>query len=149
MLKLNPPRIELHYGIANTIAQIPAMKAFTELMELGLQDATITAPAWDDNAFVAIVDETVIGVLTWVQEDWCKTITVRLGWVHQEFRRQGIYRQLWQRLLDVARSKNVVAIRGGTHVNNIAMQKTMEKLGRQPKYLVYFYEVKEGEKNHA
>lgn len=85
----------------------------------------------------------VIGAIAYDRQEWCKTFWVTIGYVAPPARRAGLYRKLWERLVEEARAKEVLKISGGTAVGNTAMQAVMTRLGREQAYIVYDFKVPE------
>jgi GNAT superfamily N-acetyltransferase len=131
--------VERYDNINFTPAAPLLFRAQHELMEAGFMRPCIMV-FWDDNALVAFnIDKLPIGVISFVHEKWLRQISIRLGYVLPEWRRQGVYRTLWNSLVDVAKSLDVKEIQGNTHVDNTPMNETMKALGRTElgKYYVF------------
>ena len=82
----------------------------------------------------------VLGALLWTPQDDGSWWT-ELGFVEPRYRKQGVYRLLWEACVYKAQLKNVRSIQGGVAIGNAPMHATCEKLGRRPTYTVYDYEV--------
>lgn len=134
--------IELkHYnGCGNTPANLFIMKAYLDLIENKLSSNT-SGDNWNDKIIAAFADNECIGVLTWEKVDWNKTIVIKLGYVHKDYRRKGVYTKLWNELILKAKEQSIYIIEGATHVDNGVMQKTMKRLERKPYAYFYKYEI--------
>ena len=92
--------------------------------------------------FVACHDGQVVGQLmhTYEWSDWRNGDIwwIQSVYVHPDFRRQGVYRQLYQHLVTLSEADNDVAgIRLYVEVENDRAQRTYESLGMsKPGYLV-------------
>jgi GNAT superfamily N-acetyltransferase len=128
-------------GQVNRTDAMPLLaQGLSELIQAGLQPAVCNT-GWDDEAVVAYIDERPVGVMSFAEQKWDKTLWVKLGYVLQRYRRFGVYRAMWLQVVEIARAKKALEIWGATHISNGAMQTTMQKLGREVAALQYRFVV--------
>jgi GNAT superfamily N-acetyltransferase len=118
-----------HKGLNYTPAACLAARVQAELISTN-QSEPVLSVGWDDNAILAVVDGKAIGIITWIYSEWAKTVSIHLGWVDPEYRRKGVYLQMWKELVQKARDSGAKNIIGTTHMDNHAMRKTAKALGR-------------------
>ena len=89
---------------------------------------------WDQRAVVAIEEymhpPDLLGFIIYGRVEYIKQYNISLGYVHPLRRHQGIYRQLWDVLVEKARDKGYRKIYGTTKVDNVLMREIAKKLGR-------------------
>lgn len=86
---------------------------------------------YDHGAIYATIDDKVVGVISYRHYEWCDMLHIFIGYVLPEYRRSGIYRQLFEKLKEVAKDKKCITIEGGTKPTNDTMLKVMESLDRR------------------
>ncbi|SRR6266404_505712 len=119
-----------HYkGLNYTPAVCLATKVQAELIASGKSEPLLSV-GWDDNAIVASINEKEVGLITWRYIEWIRTVNIHLGWVDPEYRRNGIYSQMWRELVQKARDLEAKCITGTTHMDNYAMRKVARSMGR-------------------
>jgi GNAT superfamily N-acetyltransferase len=116
-------------GINQTPAIALMARGVAELQDRGLAPAEIVGN-WDQQAVVAFAGEVPVGVITFELQKWRKVVWIHFGFVAPEARRQGLYRQMWERVVKAAQKLGAAEIQGGTHVDNKAMLECAESLGR-------------------
>jgi GNAT superfamily N-acetyltransferase len=130
-----------YFEVCNRTPAMPLMaRGWSELIRGDLADP-VQVINWDDEAILALVNGDPAGVMSFSHIKWERVIWVKLGYVLPEFRRQGVYRAMWNRLVEIAQQRKVPEILGATSVRNAAMQKTMHRLGRTAFALQYRYKV--------
>lgn len=92
--------------------------------------------------FVAEIGDRVAGCLmvTFEWSDWRNAVFwwIQSVYVHADFRRQGVYRALYEHVQTEAASENVCGFRLYVEKDNEIAQKTYESLGmRESVYLMY------------
>lgn len=123
------------YDGVNRTPAIPLIaRGWNELLENGLAPME-TISSWDHLAIVAFAGDVPVGVMTYTHEKWRRLLWVHLGYVAPEVRRHGLYRLMWQRVVAAAQKLGAAEIHGGTHVDNKAMLKCAEALGRVPLFI--------------
>lgn len=95
---------------------------------------------------VAETDGRIVGqlMLTFEWSDWKNGMRwwIQSVYVHADYRRRGIFRALYERVLEDARRENVCAIRLYVEHANNAAQRTYKELGLYPAgYLVFEQEL--------
>ncbi|MEI9917081.1 MAG: GNAT family N-acetyltransferase [Methylovirgula sp.] len=115
-------RIETYEGISATPALPLAVEGWHELIKRKLADDQMIFN-WDSNALVAFVGKKPVGVLLWAKIEWQKRAYVNLGYVQPDYRRRGIYRQLFAGLVEKAREAKLREIQGITYTKNSALRK--------------------------
>lgn len=116
-------------GINQTPAIPLIARGWAELLDRGLAPMEAVGN-WDQQAVVAFAGGVPVGVITWEHQKWRKVVWVHMGFVAPEVRRQGLYGQLFQRVVKAAQKIGAAEIQGGTHVDNRAMLECAESLGR-------------------
>jgi GNAT superfamily N-acetyltransferase len=122
-------------GINNTPAPALIAQAWTEMLTAGTV-SNETVSSWDNQALVAFYGEAPAGLLTYDHVKYRKLVWIQLAWVAPAFRRLGIYRKLWDRVVIEARRLEAVKIQGGTALNNTVMREAARKMGRAELYVV-------------
>lgn len=97
----------------------------------------------DSKAFVAFDGEVPVGIILFDDYRWRNTTFVLLGFVTEAYRRQGVYTELWNKLVARSQEEKMPIIEGGTHITNVAMQRVMEAQGRVATHLTYTFKVPE------
>lgn len=126
---LDKPKIDHYIGVGNTPANIYALKAYCELIEIGWADNTPSLN-WEDNAITASLDGAVVGVIIWAKQPWSKSFIIKMGYVSPGFRKNGIYKMLWQEAIKKAKEEKMVEILGATHIDNETMRSVAKSQGR-------------------
>lgn len=96
---------------------------------------------------LAVVDGRVVGqtMITYEWSDWSNGMRwwIQSVYVHPEYRRRGIYRGLFHRLLELARAEETVCcLRLYVHRDNRAAQAVYHRLGFHPtQYQLYEMEL--------
>lgn len=121
-----------------------AVEGWKSLLDSGLAEDVVLL-GWDHKAFVAEEDGRPIGILCYQETDWRNELSITLGYVLPDCRERGIYRALWNALVEKAREKKCAAITGITSSENLRMQRVAEKLGRKQCSVTYRYSLKEVE----
>ncbi len=130
------------------LAQFPpaiplALGGLLSLIEAGLTEESSTGLGYESLLVVALDGLQVVGVLLYAVQEYRLSLTVEYGFVHPDYRRQGIYRRLWEEIKLIAAETKIKKVIGITHVNNRSMQTVMEHLGRTVSYLTYEYRMPE------
>lgn len=123
-----------------------AQRMHLELLDAGMAHTANPLPVWNDPALVAYDDETPVGAMIYrhdaVQGSWF----ILCAYVIPERRRQGIHSLLFNTLVARARQRgDINAIMSGTHVRNIASQRSQEAQGRRAYAIYYEYRLSEFE----
>lgn len=92
---------------------------------------------YSHSALVARHGGMIVGIISYGYLEHDKSIFIYMGWVHPEFRRNGIYRSLIGKLKGLAAERGALRITGATVVSNTDMQAVMTKLGRRPVAIIY------------
>jgi predicted DNA-binding transcriptional regulator AlpA/GNAT superfamily N-acetyltransferase len=104
------------------------MKAFLELLPTEPQ-SNICGIFHDDNAVVAFVDGTPVGVITYRRYDWMKSISTSLSYVEPAYRRRGIYTLLRAALYEKAAELKLFRITSSAAANNIPSNRAQQSVG--------------------
>jgi GNAT superfamily N-acetyltransferase len=122
--------VKFYDGLNHTPAIGVAVKAWAELNAAGLSD-NIVLIHWQQKAFVAFAANKPVGIIVFEHQEYLKTISVAIGWVENEYRKQGIYHAMWKALVAKAQKLKAVKIVGITRPENSAMLLTAKALGRK------------------
>lgn len=125
------------HNIASFIAE-----AAVQLNDLGLSNPNSIPFNWQAFAICAYDGSKLIGIIHFSLDDNGTSYWVLLGYVKLVYRRRGIYRRLWRKLVEHARKNKVTRISGSTHVNNAPMRAFYRDVGRAEKFVTGFYKVK-------
>lgn len=116
------------------------MEAWNDLLQRGMTGGSILVD-WEQCAFYAEEDGQVVGVLTYKVYDHDHSLYIAVGYVKPEYRKQGVYRSLWDAAVEKAREKSCTHVTGVTHWDNAEMQAVMKHMGREPRYITYEYDL--------
>lgn len=83
----------------------------------------------------------IIGLICFDEWNTPERFWIYFAYVKPECRRRGVYRGMWNHLLDIAKASNVKSIGSATYVENEPMKATYEALGRRARSITYEYEV--------
>lgn len=122
------------------------VEGFYRLSESGYGATRGGFPAqWSDRVIYVEDDATgeAVGVLTFSHQQERNTFYVTLGYVEPASRGQGIYRMMWNELVEIARHEGITRIEGETHKDNNEMHAVMKALGRRPVSVSYVYDIED------
>lgn len=86
----------------------------------------------------------IIGAISYDRVEHTNSIFIYIGYVEPSARRKGVYRAMFDRLVEEARARNVLRIQGSTFITNELMMKVMEALGRKPVATMFNFDVPQG-----
>ncbi len=126
------------------VALIDAYKS--EIIEKGFSQGAnsvyITPNAWT----VAAMDgNKCIGFMLHVPYSAVDALWIEAAYVAPEYRRKGIHKAMFKRVVRQAEIEGVSSVQGAAHVNNIASISSMERQGRHVTGIIYSYDVKKEE----
>lgn len=124
-------KIEHEKQFCGTDAWMLGYQAVVELHKQGniSKNYIIT---WDDQVLVARTNRgTLAGLIAYRHLEHERSFLITLGYVKPTYRQRGVYRQLWDALVERAQKEEIREIDSGTYLNNKRMQKVMPKLGRK------------------
>lgn len=126
--------------VAGSELWLAAVQAYVELAQQDLVSKT-QLPFYHDDKVVYAVDQEkdeIIGLLVYRETSWNREIWVVLGWVNEDYRRNGIYTRLY-RWLQGRRDEKYPkhTIFGGTFTENFTMISTNKKLARDLVCMVF------------
>lgn len=125
----------------NRTPAIPLIaRCWHELIEANLILPVIPF-GYDNHVLVAAEDGKPVGFITWNKAEWSKTAYICLGYVLPEYRGKGIYRQLWNALVEKAREQKLISIEGNTAIKNQAMRGSMLALGRTERGVIATFDI--------
>lgn len=127
-------------SISHTEALTLALEAWQELSERGFTNNTMLVN-WDHKAIVAYNGKYALGIITYQIVEWQNTLHINIGYVKEIMRGQGIYRDLWNEIIKIAREKKLAQIVGSTHVRNVPMRAVAAQLGRIEESVTMVYNV--------
>lgn len=132
--------IKTVHEVACTPLMLILARATLELAENGYDGGT-TPFSWNSSAIYAECDGKIVGVLAWKRIDWQKQLWIEVGYVLPDYRRRGIYRKMFERLVEKAKALSVRSIAGGVDPDNLAMRHVADSLGRKATSITYEYEL--------
>jgi GNAT superfamily N-acetyltransferase len=138
---MRKPRIKISFyrSIISSGESPFILRAYADTIEAGFASRDEFILNDDMRVLLARSGDKQAGVLIFGRWESYDTLWVWLGYVAPEFRRQGIYRALWARLVKMAKSEDIRKIGGAARVNNAAMARLNRELGRRAVYTTYEY----------
>jgi len=119
-----------HYdGVPRTPALLLALKGNVEIVEAGFAVPAVHFN-WDSKAVVASIDGVPCGVITWNHTEWMKQVDITVAYVLPEYRRRGVYRAMWEALVEKAKVVGALEIMSNTAVANAPMRGAAAAVGR-------------------
>lgn len=103
------------------------------LVETSLERAKQGQPfsySWDWEVLTASVDGVVVAAMAFTHSKWQRQLFVNMGGTHPDHRRQGHYRALWERLVEIAQERDAKTIASGYGIDNLASAAMHKALGR-------------------
>lgn len=131
-----------HYvGLNRTPALPLAVRGWLALIDADHCSNYVQVTA-DQNAFVAILDDTAAAVLTYRCEPLLKEFQVGIGYTLPPYRGQGLYSALWTALVARAQQADVVHITSAVFLDNVAMRAVAQAQGRIERTVTLDYTVR-------
>lgn len=90
---------------------------------------------------LAPTGEVPVGILTYSNQGWIKSLWIQLCYVRPEFRRQGHYRAMFDELVRLAQFQGAKMVQAGIHVDNTDSADAHAALGFKPRYTVQILDV--------
>jgi GNAT superfamily N-acetyltransferase len=135
--KVTPVLTIKHFkGVEQTIVPDLFHEAYAELRHENWVSPSINIH-WEDEALVAYYADFPVGMITFVEQKFDKSIFIKMAYVRHNYRTQGVYRELYAKLREMAKERKVMLIIGVTDINNKPAQKAMEGVGRKAQYITY------------
>lgn len=130
-----------HYdGVNNTPAIQLISNGWAEMLDNGVIGDELICN-WDNKAIVAFHQDRAVGVIAYSPIEYRKSIWITLSYVREEYRRQGIYSQLFAALVTKAAELKAVGIEGGISIKNTEMLAASDKMNRKRMYITTRFEV--------
>ena len=82
-----------------------------------------------------------VGVITFSHTKWVRQLDIHIGYVVPEHRGRGIYRAMWNRLVEEAQARDALVIWGNTHTDNAVMRATARALDRVERGVLLRFDV--------
>ena len=121
--------IVFYDGINNTPAMDIALEAWNDIRNSGMSDNTISLH-FEQKAFLAMNGDVPIGIIIVERFDYMKMVQIRIGWVTPAHRGTGVYRKLFEAVVEKAREWGAVEVLGVTRPHNNKMRMVARSLGR-------------------
>lgn len=141
-----PPKSEICY--ASKAGACPLVwrlivEGVDSLFKQGFLDGRGGFPVnWDSEVFYALTENNdVIGVICFTYQQWTGQYYISFGYVKSDERRSGVYRALFNRLVEHAKKNQISQIVGTVCVRNEVMIAAIQKLGRRHEMSTYVYDV--------
>lgn len=135
---------EVHYkhleNIAGTYVGLAANEAHMELFKEGANEGTFPAFDSDTQCVYAQVGGQIAALILYWISPVQRLIFIKSGYVWPAYRRQGIYRKLYEMVRSVALQAPGIPyrIQGGVMMKNMEnMQAVMKALGREPHAVIF------------
>src|SRR5436190_20228823 len=87
-----------------------AIQAHAALVRDGDSVSHVQMVGWDNKAVVALLEGKVVGIITYADSKHVKEWNILIGFVDPDRRKEGIYKQMWAKLVQQARLKDVYRI---------------------------------------
>lgn len=149
-VKVPRPAMTIRCEVYNRIDYTPglklALRAQLELLDADRMPAEVCI-YWDDHCIVAFNPDNIpIGVITYKYLEYACTVHITIGYVSFGWRRMGVYKAMWERLIAEARKLGALKITGVTSNDNEPMLKCAHSLGREKEATIlnYFLPYHEG-----
>lgn len=143
--------LERYKRIGGTRLCAMAIKACNEMIAEGYLDGLSVHPVVNSDQAIAAHDKDthrLVGLLIF-RNDEDREISVGLGYVVPDHRRRGIYRMMWNELIQFAQENKLERIYSSTNVKNEPMIAFSKKAGRTLRsYNYVFYVPPEEEKSN-
>lgn len=108
-----------------------AVQAHSIMLGSNRCDEHVQMVGWDNRAVVAIREDGVVrGIITYMKLAHINTFSIFLGFVDGAARREGIYRLMWEALVEKAKEEKMFQITGTTKTDNAPMRAVAKALGR-------------------
>jgi predicted acetyltransferase len=119
-----------------------AVEAHADLLRTGMASPNVIHVHWEDKAVVTLhSDNNPIGIITYAKQDWQKLYSIKIGYVLPGFRKTGIYKSMWNALVEKAREDGMNEIIGTTKMENHQMRSTALALGRKEYGIILTYKI--------
>lgn len=82
-------------------------------------------------------DDEVIGAIAFRYDEEDRSVWITVSGVREDFRRNGIYRQLYERLITHAKNLDALTIHSGVSVKNTVMLEARKSMGFEPTFLSF------------
>lgn len=141
------PIVISHHDQLNFSPAVPiAVEAWHEIIISGRSENAVLLH-FEHRAITADIEGHLgqrqpVGVLVWQKLDWRSEAFVVLGYVRNSVRRHGIYRKLFNELVEKARELKLTRIAGTTHFDNAEMRAVASALGRRETSINTILEIK-------
>jgi GNAT superfamily N-acetyltransferase len=119
-----------HERVTDGAALPLLIKGCAELARRGLLSHDLPYH-FQDKAVCAYSGAEPVGVISWRPTDGGAELWILVGYVLPQFRRRGIYRQLWEALVQHARTIGAVRIGSATNLANEEMRAFLRATGRK------------------
>jgi len=123
-------RIEYYDGLQHTPAIPILVQGWHELLLAGKAD-NVCIINWDHHALVMFKDDDPVSVISFNVAKWVKTAYIQIGYTKPAYRKLGLYRMLWVKLIEKCQELELAIIEGGTHLDNTESRAMMAALGRR------------------
>lgn len=130
--------VEHFIGLNRTLALPLAVEGWMELIQSNHCSNVILVHG-DQDAFVVFDEGLAVGVITYRHDVLHKEFAIGVGYIKPSGRGKGLYKILWQALVDYARSLNVVTISSATYIENHKMRAVAIAQGRIEKTVTLDY----------
>jgi GNAT superfamily N-acetyltransferase len=119
-----------------------AIHAHAALLDEGYADPTVVMVGPDTRAIIAFYDaHHPLGIITYSYFEQRREINVGIGYVSPTHRKQGIYRAMWNVLVETAKELKADRIYGTVKVGNQKMLRVANALNRHQESINIVYEV--------
>lgn len=131
------PTIEYVRQIDGTPAMPYVIDAYVSLRRAGnIEPWECPASGYEEAFYIVNRAKRVVAVLSFSESATSDgVITVNMGYVTKAYRKRGLYRLLWDRLVVEARKRKARAIGGFHKPGNAAILKFNDSVGRKTKYV--------------
>lgn len=116
-------------------------RGFSDIMESPFRPPSSTFYP-NIEAVIAIEDEKVVGIISYFLDKETETsYWINLSYVLPSHRQKGVWKKMYKKLVEVAKSRHIKVIEGGIHVDNTAMIESAKSVGRRAKFVTYTHDL--------
>nr|CAB4128088.1 NAT_SF domain containing protein [uncultured Caudovirales phage] len=121
-------KIDLHTQLAGSPGEVLLVTTALNLLKSG-HTPTLNYN-WNAEVLTATVDGKCVAALAFQVQAWRRTLFVEMGATEPDAKRQGHYRALWDRLVQIAQERKLSNIESGYVVTNTESEAMHKALGR-------------------
>lgn len=119
-----------------------AIEAHVDLLRTNMASPNVIQIFWENRAVVATDEDNVaIGIIVYTKQNWQKIYSIHIGYVLPGFRETGVYKSMWNALVQKAKEDKINEIVGTTKMENHQMRSAALALGRKENGILLTFKV--------